>query len=358
MILVTGCSGFVGSWVVKLLLEEKFQVRGSVRNLNMRNKYEFLKEFEVPNSRLEFFELDLLSPPERWDEAVKDCVAVIHCACSTDYFTKNPEKDIYEPAIKGTMNLLEASKRSRSVKRIVQTSSLVALSHDFKNWKNHAYNDSDWNTKSTLTNQPYSFTKVQTEKLVLSFCEKEGLSLAIILPGAIYGPPLNGIPNQLIKDAFIEPLNGRIPTELNFSIFVCDVRDVALLHVLAVKNDAVQGRFLCCSQTVPHPEFYQAMREAAPEYASRLPLRGTHIAPKWAILPFVKLMKSKPVVDMVSSYYGKHPKFDCEKTRLGFNFEFRDAEETIKETTRFLIEHDLVNPKRKGFLSQRNLTKI
>ncbi len=63
IVVVTGASGFVGSYVIKLLLEQGYKVRGTVRNAKDEKKVKFLREM-VPSAKypLELFSADLTTP--------------------------------------------------------------------------------------------------------------------------------------------------------------------------------------------------------------------------------------------------------------------------------------------------------
>ena len=71
-VLVTGAAGFIGSHVVRELLEQGFSVRGTVRN---PTNAEFLKDLSGAE-RLDIVQMDLLQP-ESVVSAVKGCVDVV-----------------------------------------------------------------------------------------------------------------------------------------------------------------------------------------------------------------------------------------------------------------------------------------
>ncbi|CAD0026813.1 unnamed protein product [Aureobasidium pullulans] len=78
---------------------------------------------------------------------------------------KDGMKDIVEPAIKGTQNVLDTANRTESVKRIVLTSStMYGDSADVLHYYNATLTESHWNTTSTATSSAYSYSKVAAER--------------------------------------------------------------------------------------------------------------------------------------------------------------------------------------------------
>jgi nucleoside-diphosphate-sugar epimerase len=80
---VTGASGFIASWLVKLLLERGYTVRGTVRN---PEKSKHLLQLPGASDNLKLVAANLLEQG-RFDEAVQGCDGVFHTA--SPYFTKN-----------------------------------------------------------------------------------------------------------------------------------------------------------------------------------------------------------------------------------------------------------------------------
>ena len=118
-ILVTGGTGYIGAWVVKGLLEKGHTVRLTVRDKNKTQKYEYLKAIsEKTQGNLEIWEADLLSEGS-FDTAVVGCDAIAHIASPFKLNVKDPKKELLDPALQGTVNVLDAANKSGSVKKVV-----------------------------------------------------------------------------------------------------------------------------------------------------------------------------------------------------------------------------------------------
>ena len=136
-ILVTGGTGYIGAWVVKGLLEHGHTVRVTVRNIQQKEKYQFLLDLaKKAEGSLEFWEADLLKTGS-FDEAAKGCDSIAHVASPFKLNVKDAQKDLVDPAVIGTTNVLQAANKSGSVKKVVLTSSVAAIHGDNIDMKNH-----------------------------------------------------------------------------------------------------------------------------------------------------------------------------------------------------------------------------
>ncbi|KAJ0639302.1 putative cinnamoyl-CoA reductase [Helianthus annuus] len=137
VICVTGAGGFIASWMVKLLLEKGYIVRGTVRNPDDQ-KNNHLRELEGAKERLTLYKADLLDF-ESLREAINGCDGVFHTASPV---TDDPEQMV-EPAVIGTRNVIVAAAEAE-VRRVVFTSSIGAVYMDPNRSPDDVVDESCW----------------------------------------------------------------------------------------------------------------------------------------------------------------------------------------------------------------------
>ncbi|CAA7053565.1 unnamed protein product [Microthlaspi erraticum] len=125
VVCVTGASGYIASWIVKLLLQRGYTVRATVRDPNDQKKTEHLLALDGAKERLKLFKADLLEEGS-FEQAIHGCNYVIHTASPVSLDVDDPQAELIDPAVKGTLNVLKSCKRSL-VNRVVLTSSIAAI---------------------------------------------------------------------------------------------------------------------------------------------------------------------------------------------------------------------------------------
>lgn len=121
---VTGANGFIGSWIIRTLIEKGYtKIHASIYP---GSDPTHLLKLPGSDSKIKIFEADLLDS-DAISRAIDGCTGVFHVAspCTLDP-PEDPVKELVEPAVKGTINVLEAAKRF-NVKRVVITSSISSL---------------------------------------------------------------------------------------------------------------------------------------------------------------------------------------------------------------------------------------
>ncbi|MEM8602044.1 MAG: NAD-dependent epimerase/dehydratase family protein, partial [Bacteroidota bacterium] len=124
-VLVTGLTGYVGSYLTADLLRRGYAVRGTLRNAKKFERVRAALAEHAPIDKLTAVEADLLDA-ESWRAAVEGVTHIHHVA--SPFFVVQPEDpdEMIVPAREGTLNVLRAATEA-GVQRVVLTSSLVAV---------------------------------------------------------------------------------------------------------------------------------------------------------------------------------------------------------------------------------------
>ena len=126
-VLVTGATGYVAGWVVKKLLDQGIMVHAAVRDPQNTKKLAHLEKLaKESKGSIKYFKSDLLKEGS-YAEAMEGCELVFHTASPYTLSVKDPQKELVEPALNGTRNVLNQANKTASVKRVVLTSSCAAI---------------------------------------------------------------------------------------------------------------------------------------------------------------------------------------------------------------------------------------
>ena len=138
-VLVTGASGYIALHCILELLNNGYEVKGSLRDLKRENEVRKSLGTEFNNNNLEFCKLDLLKD-EGWDDAASDCDYLFHIASPCFVEEPKDENELITPALEGTLRALKAAHKSK-IKKVVLTSSMGAIAYGH----NKSYcNTNDW----------------------------------------------------------------------------------------------------------------------------------------------------------------------------------------------------------------------
>ncbi len=340
-VLVTGGSGYIASWVVKLLLEEGYNVHATVRNKSKIEKIEhLLKMQEEFGQKLQLFEADLLQEGS-FATAIEGCELVIHTASPFKLHIKDPQKELIEPALNGTKNILNQVNQTATVKRVVLTSSTAAISGDaidMQNSKNNILTEEDWNTSSNLKHQPYSYSKTLAEREAWKIQKEQNTwDLVVINPSFVMGPSLSDRKDGESADFMIRMLSGELKTGVpNLVMGYVDVRDVAKAHILAGTNPDASGRHITCENTYSILNIAKILRQ---EFGSKFKLPKREV-PKFLMYIFGPLFGFSWA--MVSKNVGYPLKFDNSYSKKDLGLVYRDMATTLRDHANRLMESGYV----------------
>ncbi|TGK53068.1 SDR family oxidoreductase [Leptospira bouyouniensis] len=292
-VVVTGGSGYIASWIVKYLLEDGKKVRTTIRSLKDTSKIQHLLDLkEKFKDNLTFFEADLMVEGS-FDKCIEGSELVIHTA--SPFFVagiKDAQKQLIDPALQGTRNVLESCNRISSVKRVVLTSSVAAIhgdNIDSLQVPNQTFTEEHWNTTSSLTHQPYAYSKTLAEKEAWEIQKKQSRwDLVVINPSFVMGPSLSkrldGTSVEFMKNMLKGIFRTGVPdTKMGF----VDVRDVAKAHILAGFTQNAKGRHITSAEVLPMLGFAKIIKEKF----------GKKYSVPTSVLP-------KPLVYLIGPFFG------------------------------------------------------
>lgn len=274
---VTGAGGYVATELVKQLLEDGYHVKGTVRSLKQKEKFEHLQRFDaaLPGT-LELLEADLLKPGS-FDSCAAGSKYVFHTASPFHFNAEDSLKDMIEPARDGTENVMKSAIKAKAEKVVVTSS--FAASNSFlpedKPDSGSLYSEEDWNDfidESTWKEnkmQAYIASKSIAERKAWELGKEHGITVLVIQPVLVMGPVLaprvEGVSVGTMKSIIEgEPLGMAFPW--------CDNRDVARAHIMAAVNPKASGRYIVSHPDLIPPTFvYNTLSTAFPEYAWKKP---------------------------------------------------------------------------------------
>ncbi|KAJ3703867.1 hypothetical protein LUZ61_007572 [Rhynchospora tenuis] len=252
VVCVTGGSGYLASWLVKLLLQRGYTVRASVRDPFDPKKTEHLRALDGASERLHLFEADLLEEGV-FDTAIAGCVGVFHVASPVLLDPTDFQSELIEPAVEGTLNVLRSCAKASTVKRVVVTSSLASVMFTGKPFSPDVvidetwFSDPDYCIKNKLL--WYILSKTLQEEAAWKFSKENGLDLVVINPGTVIGPLLQ--PTLNFGCTLIYNLINGSKTFPNSVMPWIHVKDNAMAHVLAYETPSATGRY-CLAEKVTH----------------------------------------------------------------------------------------------------------
>ncbi|CAA2992236.1 cinnamoyl- reductase 1-like [Olea europaea subsp. europaea] len=261
---VTGASGYIASWIVKFLLQRGYTVKASIRDLNDPKKTEHLLALDGAKERLHLLKANLLEQGS-FDAVVDGCEGVFHTASPFFHAVTDPQAELIDPALKGTLNVLESCAKTPSVKRVVLTSSIAAVAYNGKPRTPEVIVDETWWSNPEFCKemkQWYVLSKTLAEDAAWKFVKEKGLDMVTINPAMVIGPLLQPTLNTSAA-AVLNLIKSPEPYP-NATFGWVNVKDVANAHILAFENPSANGRYCLVERVAHFSEIVQILRELYP----------------------------------------------------------------------------------------------
>jgi len=262
---VTGGGGFIASWLVKLLLSRGYAVHATVREPS-DPKNAHLRRLEGAPESLLLFKADVLDR-DALAAAVAGCEGVFHVASPVPADkVVDPESEVLAPAVKGTLNVLQACS-ANNVQKVVVVSSTAAV-HYNPTWpQGRVKDESCWSDRNLcMKNEDwYSAAKTIAEETALEYGEKNGLLVVTVCPCIVLGPLLHPVVNTT-SELLIYIIKGGPSVMKNVLWNIVDVRDVADALLLVYEKVESSGRYICAPDRISTKGMVNLLKKTYPNY--------------------------------------------------------------------------------------------
>ncbi|WP_228788025.1 NAD-dependent epimerase/dehydratase family protein [Nocardia farcinica] len=346
-VLVTGGNGYVAGHVIEELVANGYSVRASVRESTDHATCEHVRRLAAAaGADLELVYADL-SVDRGWDQAVADCEYVLHIASPVPM--KHQPRSMVTGAVDGTLRVLNAAQRSPTVRRVVLTSSTLAVAG--RPPREGVLTEDDWSTEDSL--DPYALGKLRAERAAWEFLRdvpaRRCLELSTILPGNVLGPlqrPAHVTSHTVIRRL----LSGSVPGLLRTGWPIVDVRDLAIAHRRAMELPAAAGkRYICAGPHVWMSEIAAILDDEFGPQGYRMPRR---VLPDWAVRLGAHVDRG---LELAVPSLGRPSHLAGRRLEQDLGLSLRPTRDSIIETAQSLIEFGVVGnaPRRQSFIGGR-----
>ncbi|MGN2638560.1 NAD-dependent epimerase/dehydratase family protein [Nocardia takedensis] len=332
---MTGATGFVAGHVIGDLFGQGYEVRATVRDLDDIGAHRHLHAMAADaRAKLELVHADLGSDAG-WDDAAADCEFVLHIASPLPI--SHDPTGLVRVAVDGTRRVLQAAARASTVRRVVLTSSTLAIDACPAR-PDGVLTEQDWS--ETDAGEPYARGKTLAEleawKFVRALPPDRGLELATILPGNVLGPLQR--PAEVTSQMVIRRLlTGAVPGLLRIGWAPVDVRDLAIGHRLAMETPAAAGnRYVFAGPHLWMSEIAEILADEFGAQGYRMPRRTL---PDWTVRLAARFDDG---LALAVPTLGQTTRITSLRVEQDLGLTLRPARETVMDTAASLIEFGVV----------------
>jgi dihydroflavonol-4-reductase len=327
-VFVTDGRGFFASWLIRYLLEAGYAVTANIPSpAETATVTDTLQAEGVPTDELSFARCRP-DKPDGWKSAMRgaDAVMLTPSPIPTPESDDKDAADVSERAARGVENMLKAAV-AVGVPKAIMTSSQAANYPD-KKCTDAPLAEDFWTDEHNrwLTEDMKAALKAEQKAWDIANGHPR-LKLVAILPGTVLGPGMGGRPSGA-DQVFAAVLNG-VPYP-NATLSVCDVRDLAKLHVLAMEQDAADGmRLVAQSEEMTMPDVARILKAAYPE--RRI---STGVIPNFAISGMARF---QPTMQALNTLVGLQYHREAVRARTLLGWDPRPAKKTVLDTAAYLM---------------------
>jgi len=280
---IIGGSGFIGSYITKMFLDNDFLVKVSATDITREDKFQHLVTLANADN-LHISELDVLNITVLKD-FIFDCDILIHCGTPFILNFQDAQSQLFEPTIKGTQNFLKIIQETPGIEKVVFIASVAAYNTNFPMpAEGKSFTDTFDENESRFTSaesHPYAQAKFLANQEVEKFTKNNpnlSFEISSVSPVAVMGKAMSNredststglqflIKNKIAPDAFIQALYDN---DVPFAIV--DVEDVALAVFKVATANGLRGKdYLLSSETYKISDIHLMLNQKEPIEKARI----------------------------------------------------------------------------------------
>ena len=333
MILVTGGTGFVGTYLLYELSKAEVSIKSTYRkekNIELTRDFFKLKDLNHPKlfNKIKWIKMDL-SQTSSLDELYAEIDIIYHCAAFVS-LAKRHKKLLMKTNVEGTSNIINYAIEHK-IKKILFISSIASIGAE--NYDGMINEDNNWNHKINHTD--YALSKHKSEIEVWRGTQEE-VAAIIVNPGFIIGSHFwNRSSSSLFK---------RVNNGLKFyptgKISLVAVEDVVKASIKLMNSKIQNERFILVSKNLYYKEFLDLISKNLGKPLARYPLTKPILYIIYffdIILSFLKIKKRFMSKALISTF-NNNQEFDGDKIKKFISFKYEKIDKKVKEICKDFIE--------------------
>lgn len=252
-IFMTGVSGFIGSHVLRALLDAGYQVRALARGDRLPQQVSWIVKNDEPG--LELVDGDMLATGKLM-HVIEGCRYVVHTAALYSFAPRDRDQ-IHAVNVVGTEGLMTAAYLAGGVERVVLTSSSATIGHE----QNGRPADETSYPEHVITLKSlrgdYHNSKLEQERAAFA----GRVPVVSVLPTAPVGPgDWKPTPTgKMVLDFMHGKITAKAPGHGGLNLVA--VEDVAKMHVAALANGLPGERYIVGGENLSMDEIWQMLSE-------------------------------------------------------------------------------------------------
>jgi nucleoside-diphosphate-sugar epimerase len=280
---IIGGSGFIGSYITKTFLNHGYQVKVSATDISREDKYEHLMVLAHADN-LYISELDV-TDKATLKEFVGDCDVVIHCGTPFILDVQDPQTQLFDPTIKGTINFLEVVNSTPSIEKVVLVASVAAYNTNFPlpaggKTSTDTFSETDTPFISEESH-PYAQAKFMANQTIEKFIKNNpdlSFEITSVSPVGVMGKSLSKredststglqylFKNKMAPNPFVQMLY-----DTNAEMALVDVKDVAEAVYKAATLSGLHGKnYLLSSESYAVSDISLMLNNQSPKNQGKL----------------------------------------------------------------------------------------